>query len=355
MANATTCSTDGTMARSAACSSFMQNYCSTDELLGDTYKEKWQGDEITSQCRAFVALNSCNLSGYVPVTDAYVRRYLITDATPITYPQQGSLVYQPSIEDVVEVCKNYVGACDPVLSNVCPGYTREDLANNPNLAKLCGCFMSDAEYDKYGGTFGTQKICDPACVLQSAVKPRDPSTSCQTLKCSQTVCIIDDITIDILGKSTVGDITFGQACSGCSGGAGCTCSISDISITSVESTLGNINLSQACGGNPSCYKRDANGIPRSVPCSELGGTGNSTVSSSPFTLRNILIVIGIIIVVIIIIVIIALLIRRNRNEPTMLRSPEYLAPPPPNYFYSGAARGPAGFGNDSIIGQAPLI
>lgn len=357
MVNSFTCSTDGSMAVTPACRVFMENYCKTDDLDG-TYIQKWQGDEITSKCRGFVALNTGLQAQYVPVTDGYVRRYLITDSNPITYPQQGSLIYQPAIADVVKVCQSYPGACDNALGSVCSGFTREDLKDNPNMARLCGCFMSDNVYDTYTGAFGVSKICDPLCVLQSAVKPRDPNSATQTLHCAQTVCVIDDVTISVLGKSNVGDISFGQSCSSCGTGAGCTCNISDISITSVESTLGNINLAQQCGNNNvNCFKRDASGVPQKVDCSELGGTGNSTSASTKGTaLRNILIIIGIIVAVIVIIIIIALVLRRNRNEPTMLRNPDPYLAPPPNYYYSGTNRGPAGFsGSDTYLANAPLI
>jgi len=327
----------------------MESYCQTDDGgLGPTYLEKWEGDEVSSNCRGFVALNLGTQSQYTPATDGYVRRYLVTDSNPITYPQQGNSVYDPAIEDVVEVCQDYPGACDVVLNNVCAGYTRQDLANNPNLAKLCGCFMSDAEYDKYSGTFGVEKICDPACVLQSAVKPRNPADQFATLRCSQTVCVIDDITIAILGKSNVGDINFAQACSSCGTGTGCTCNISDISITSVESTIGNINLDQQCGGNINCFQRDANGIPRPVPCSALG-PGSDSSTSGGLSIATILIIIGIAILLIVIIVIIALLARRRTEEPTMLRGYEYAAPPPPMNYE------PAGFYSRSPLSAAPLF
>lgn len=349
MANATTCSSSG-LATDVSCQTFMANYCQTNEILGPTYKQKWQGDEVTSQCRRFVSLNAGNQPQYVPTTDGYVRKYLITEAHPITYAQQGSLVYDPAIEDVVSVCQNYPGACDAVLGQVCTGYTREDLANNPNLAKLCGCFMSDAEYDKYTGTFGIQKICDPACVLESAVKPRDPSNQFQTLHCAQTVCVIDDVTISILGKSSTGDINFSQACSSCGTGAGCTCNISDISITTVDSTLGNIDFSQQCGGNVNCFKRDANGIPRPVACSSLE-SGSSSSTTKGLSTTTILIIIGAIIALVVIIIIIAVLVKRNRQEPTLLRYPEQLAPPPPAW-----SQRPSGFnGSDTVLGQSPLF
>lgn len=350
MANTTTCPT-GPYAADPACVPIMTNYCRTDELIGDTYIEKWQGDEITSNCRKYTALNAGNQAQYVPVVDGYVRRYLVTDGNDITYAQQGSLVYDPAIEDIIEVCQTYPGGCDNVLDQVCAGFTRDDLKENPNLGKLCGCFMTDGEYDKYTGAFGVQKICDPACVLQSAVKPRDPANQFVTLNCGQSICVIDDVTISILGKSTTGDITFAQSCASCTGGAGCTCNISDISITSVESTLGNISLDQACGSKPNCFQRDANGIPRPVPCSALEPGGGTSTGSGFITTRTLIIIIVSIIAFIILIIVIALLLRRRQETPSYRPQTGVVGPPP----YSGNYYGPAGFMGTGPLSQAPLI
>jgi hypothetical protein len=339
MANPTSCSSGG-LANDPSCVPVMANYCSTDDPT-ITYTEKWEGDEITSLCRRYVVLNTGQQAQYVPVVDAYVRRYLVNDGNNITYAQQGSVVYDPAIEDIIAVCQDYPG-----------GFTRDDLKENPNLGKLCGCFMTDAEYDKYTGAFGVQKICDPACVLQSAVKPRDPANQFITLSCGQSICVIDDVTISILGKSTTGDITFAQSCASCTGGAGCTCNISDISITSVESTLGNISLDQACGSTPNCFKRDANGIPQQVPCSALEPGGGGTSTGKGFISNNLLLIIIVAIVVFIILIIIFVLLFRRRQETPSYRPQAQMVGPPP---YSGNYYGPAGFTGSGPLSQAPLV
>ena len=84
-----------------ACVPVMSDHCSTDELLGDTYTEKWEGDPFTSECRAYAEINAGNQAMYVPAIDAYVRRYLLTEANDITFPQQGSLIFDPHIETLI--------------------------------------------------------------------------------------------------------------------------------------------------------------------------------------------------------------------------------------------------------------
>jgi hypothetical protein len=341
MANITSCSNAGSL--DPACPAIMNAHCNTDDFLG-TYQEKWEGDEISSDCRRYAALNLGNQSQYVSTTDGFARRYLITDLNDVTFAQQGSLVYDPTIEDVVDVCQEYPGSCDNVLNQFCAGFTRSDLAENPNLAKLCGCFMSDEEYDKYTGSFGVEPICDPACVIQSTIKPRDPANEFGNLNCTQSVCVIDDVTISVLGQTTTGDINFAQACSACSGG-GCVCSISDVSITAVESTIGNVNFDQNCGGPPTCFQRDATGIPREVPCSvlESAGGSDSTASTSPasiFSNTAVLITIGIIVTILILLILVALFFGRRRSPSASYQT----SVPPPYMLGGGKAQPPVSYG-----------
>lgn len=355
MANPTSCLTLG-LASTPECSQVMALYCSTSDDQDLTYTQKWQGDELTSPCRRFVALNLGNQRQYVPVVDAYVRRYLLTERKAITYASQGSQIYDPAIEDVVKVCSSYVGGCDNTLSAVCSGFTAQELGGNPNQARLCGCFMAPAEYDKSGGVFGVGKECSPTCLLQSAVKPRDPSNQTDFLRCKQSICIIDDVTINILGKSTAGNISFNQACSSCSGGpnssSSCVCNISDVSITAVESTIKDTSFVQQCGG-PSqvrCFKRDINGVPRPIPCDNLDPAKSNNTTTTSLTssrLRTILIVSIIVIVVIIIIVIVVLLLRRNQPSVYRPASTTVINTPPLAYYPSGYS--------GSSLSRAPLL
>jgi hypothetical protein len=351
MANPTSCLTLG-LASTSECSQVMALYCSTSDDQGLTYTEKWQGDELTSPCRRFVALNLGNQRQYVPVVDAYVRRYLLTERRAISYPAQGSQLYDPAIADVIAVCSAYPGSCDNVLQNVCSGFTSQELGGNPSEASLCGCFLSSAEFDKEGGAFGVPRECSSTCLLQSAVKPRDLTDQTSFLRCKQSICIIDDVTINILGKSTAGNISFNQACSSCGNGGSCVCSISNVSITAVESTIKDTSFLQQCGGiqNLRCFKKDINGIPRSVPCTNLDpATTNPTTTTSLTSsrLRTILIISIIVIVVIIIIVIVVLLLRRNQPSVYRPASATVINTPPLAYYPSGYS--------GSALAQAPLL
>lgn len=323
------------------CSPIMATYCSTNDSL--TYQQKWQGDNVTSPCKKYVAANLspvCLSSNYVPVVDAFVRQYFLIDGNNITYPQQGSTVFDPTMNDIISVCQTSPGGCDTVLTQVCSGFTRANLQANPNEATLCGCFMADQEYNSYQGAFGVQKICDPLCVLQSAVKPANVPNNCNTQKCGQSICVIDNVTISLLNQSTAGNINFAQACSSCAGGTGgCICDISDISITAVQSSIKDINFSQNCG-QTNCYKSDANGVPQTVPCASLEPSGGGTSPASGISVATVLIIIGIIVFVILIIIIIVAIVAYNRkkaNQQTSIFRPsnDFGSPPAPSLTTQG--------------------
>lgn len=316
----------------------MRSYCSSDSDTGD-YRKKWLRDTFTSPCRAYATRNlqaPCKVANYGPVVDGFVRRYFLANPTrAITFPQQGSIIYDPTMVDIISVCQNYPGGCDEVLTQLCNGFTRSQLQSNPNAATLCGCFLDNQQYNAYQGAFGVEKICDPLCTLQSSVKPFDTataSTTCKTQKCGQSICVIDNVTISLLSGSTAGNISFGQACSNCAGNTGgCQCILSDISVTAVQSSLGNINLSQACGASTTCFKTDANGIPQTVPCAslELNAPSNASPAAKISVATIVIIIVAIIVVVIFLAVIIYLARRRDQGTGSSRVAVESNLSPPP--------------------------
>ena len=238
-----------------ACIGVMATYCSNDSETG--YKDKWTGTPSNRDCLRFVQENTGNLDAYGPVIEAMVTRYLVTDNNPITSPETSGSAFDPFITQLISVCRGNPGACDNVLKQKCAGVKRADLANNVNLANLCGCFMPDIEYSSFS-EFGITRECDPVCTLGTSVHVLDPgSAPPKTKECKQSICVIDDVTINILAKSVTGDITFAQACGSCAGaegGGSCRCYINDTTITAVDSLIGDVTFSQQCGGAPLCYK-----------------------------------------------------------------------------------------------------
>lgn len=294
-----------------SCVPVMAGYCSNDSE--EPYRDKWVGNATTKDCRRFVQENAGKLDFYGPVIGAMITRYLITDNNPITSFETNGSNHDPFIETIIEVCRENPGACDDILTQKCQGVTREQLSNNVNLANLCGCFMADIEYEAYS-QFGIERECDPVCALGSSVKLHNTSTNnpAEFIECNQSICVIDDVTINILANSVAGDVTFSQACGSCAGndGSSCRCYINDTSINAINSLIGDVTFEQACGGTPLCYKSASvvGAPPISIDCETGEEIERQVVGNTidPTNKRNILwaIAAGLIGVVLLIILVI---------------------------------------------------
>lgn len=294
-----------------ACTGIMATYCTDDTET--PYKAKWIGTASTKDCLRYIQENAGNLPFYGPVIEAMVQRYLITENNKITSVQTDGSNYDPFITTIVQVCRENPGACDDVLKTKCAGVTREELSNNVNLASLCGCHMPDIQYESFS-QFGIERECDPVCALGTAVKLHDTTTSnpARFIKCNQSICVIDDVTLNILAGSTVGDISFSQACSSCSDGGGngsCRCYITDTTITAIDSLIGNVSFQQQCGNAPLCYRKAPvlGAPPIQIDCASGSDVSGETTTSSNRTnpIRTLWIVLGILIALIVIAVLFA--------------------------------------------------
>lgn len=300
-----------------ACIGVMAGFCSGDSET--SYKNKWSGTSLTSDCLRFVQENTGNLNSYKPVISAMVTRYLITDNNPITSPETSGNAYDPFIQDLIDVCKANPGACDDVLKQKCANVKRADLSGNVNLANVCGCFMPDIEYAS-NSEFGIPRECDPVCALGSSIHLLDTTTSnpAKSKECKQSVCVIDDVTINVLANSVTGDVSFAQACSSCDGGS-CRCFIQDTTITAVNSLIGDVSFSQQCGGAPSCYKSApvAGAPPIQVDCDtgvvidNGGGSGGGSSSSGPVV--ALWVMVGILILIVLFVIILSFRSRRSTS------------------------------------------
>jgi len=241
-----------------ACVGVMGTYCSDDTETA--YQAKWIGTPATKDCLRFVAENRGQIDFYGPVISSMVSRYLLAEGNKITSVQTDGSQYDPFITTIVSVCRDNPGACDDVLKIKCADVTRKELSNNINLASLCGCFMKDIQYESFS-QFGIERECDPVCALGTSVHLHDTTSSntdAKFKKCNQSICVIDDVTLNILAGSVVGDINFSQACSSCSENgsqASCRCYITDTTITAIDSLIGNVSFQQQCGNTPLCYRK----------------------------------------------------------------------------------------------------
>lgn len=112
-----------------------------------------------------------------------------------------------------KICNQIPGLCVDILNEMCNGYTATEIATNPFLTPWCSCYLQDSEYQKYE-TFGITRECTPLC-NRTGVIPSVSATG-QSNICQQTVCVLDDTTVDLINTTfDGGEINFNQICGSC--------------------------------------------------------------------------------------------------------------------------------------------
>ena len=112
-----------------------------------------------------------------------------------------------------KICNQIPGLCTNILNDMCSNYTAEDLVSNPSLLPWCSCYLPDSQYEKYE-VFGINKECTPLC-NRTGVIPSISGTG-QSNICQQTVCMIDDTTINLVNTDfDGGSININQICASC--------------------------------------------------------------------------------------------------------------------------------------------
>lgn len=230
------------------------------------YKTKWQGDLANSECQIAMDVNNSSLVRYREILEPTARRFFIEDESPIldnTNPN-----FDPFLDTMISLCKAYPGACDEVLTQRCSTVTKDQLQESEYLTRVCGCFMPDNQYGSLGN-LGVKRECEPTCVLESTIKQGDRDG--RAIECTDTLCIINDVSLSILDNSSTGNISFSQLCKSCgdsNNGGSCRCILDNITIDAVQSKVGDVNFSEACGGQPLCYQtsEDETIPPKQVDC-----------------------------------------------------------------------------------------
>jgi len=214
--------------------------------------------------------------------------------------------------------------CREPLLNVCSKYTRAD-TSHPIIRSVCGCWLPDSEYlDK-------TRACDNICSAYNTIKYHEPDQStAQT--CDSSVCVIDNITLIAKGSS-IGDITFTQACSYCGVSSDCRCIIGDINLIIQDSRMGELNLDQNCGGSIECYTT-IEGVRTEVPdCTQyinsFGLTSSVVDSKREFyqSYSITFLVFSIILVLLFVVVGLYMLFRKEKAEVVQITVPEAKSAP----------------------------
>lgn len=186
----------------------------------------------------------------------------------------GQLGYNPFQNTLYTICCNAPIICQSGLSNTCSVYTAQRLSLNPNAANWCGCYLPDEEYEKYVNQFGVNKECTPTCNRSTTI-PLVAGDNTAIL-CNQTVCIIDDVTINLNNTNLNGGVNISQICGNCSGtlnsASSCSCIVENTTVDAANAQLGNINLNTSCTSSR-CVVSNPGGFPDlpatlPVPCDQ---------------------------------------------------------------------------------------
>lgn len=248
-----TCDPQARSYMGAKCQNYYLSYCSTSNM--NDFKTRWQDNGVCKR-----ALDENSLAG----DNNFVAS--LGAAMLGTFFNQGFITEYPGeLQNMIyDICRENPLACARYLGDtLCKDYTREDLVSLIEARRFCACHLSDDQYDSSASELGgAPKECDSICISTQNIRP--VSSAGDALFCNQSICIIDNVAIDLV-KSTVGEINFAQLCGDCSGG-NCVCIIKDVDIRGENSDIGGINFEQECGGNERCYQTAANGEVVEVSC-----------------------------------------------------------------------------------------
>lgn len=189
----------------------------------------------------------------------------------------GDAKYHPMQHVLFTLFKLSPGISEEVLINFCSSKTLKDLTSDENLLQYCGCYLPDSEYGNYLTNYGIDKQCTPSCSRLDVIHLSKPD-GVSKLNCVQSVCVIDDVTIDFINSSS-SDISFANICGGCNtslGESSCVCYTLDTTIEVQNSKIGSINLVQSCSGENKCFKT-IDGVSTEVDCT----TGVPVIPPAP--------------------------------------------------------------------------
>lgn len=158
------------------------------------------------------------------------------------------------------------GVCDDILQQYCAQFTRHDLDQDDSgvLQKLCGCHLavsgqgpvqkcegSGAPPDCLTGispliqpdqyTYpGTPLQCDPICVWPDTIQRDAPP-------CTQSVCIMENVNVNLLNSGCKGDIKISQVCGDDATGTKTgNCYMNNVDVGLINSSCGGVFLDQQC-------------------------------------------------------------------------------------------------------------
>ena len=251
----------------------------------------WIGAVCPTAFQSMVFTSPNGKSGYNPanltiaqgIVNGIVSQYL-ADGYRITEPNVTG--YNPFQESLRSTCNQVPGLCDSFLSQYCLNKpttnsnlvcgidceTRNGIAQNTGLLEFCGCWapppvevQANDPNNQALNILKKYPQCDPICNRQETIQRGDGMGGEESCP-NNTVCVIDDTTINAAKSTVGGGVSFQQICPCASTGI-CTCIISGTNLTStlVDNGL-TTQFNQVCGTNALCLQLNETGIPTPVNC-----------------------------------------------------------------------------------------
>lgn len=207
--------------------------------------------------------------------------------TPLNSPSNDGHPIETIIADLCSSrsVEGVEGICSQVLSQLCNGCSRDQIANNVPYLRLCGCFAPPLAGTETKVSTECDSLCNkPQFVsgIRSETAPYNPIT-CNI----QRVCVITDVNFIANDNEVDGSFNLDQRCTGCTADSPCECVI-DSTLPDQIRRLGfndKVNFRNYCNNAAStCVVRDpATGNTMNVDCETQLFDLNPTFNSSATT------------------------------------------------------------------------
>ena len=149
------------------------------------------------------------------ILETFLNEYLVTHGTPIgKIDANGYIESSDFLTWFLNLCKKYPFLCQVPLTNFCSGLTPDELLTKPETIQWCGCYLEDKYYEDYD-KFGIEKQCSPLCNRVNNIPLIGDDGV--PINCTDTICMIDDLSIKLAQTFTDGPIEFNQVCNTCGG------------------------------------------------------------------------------------------------------------------------------------------
>jgi hypothetical protein len=169
------------------------------------------------------------------------------------------------------VCCPYAGLCQDALEIACETKTAQRISLNPALAQWCGCHLPVGEYEEYSARFNIPPQCTPMCNRVGTIPI--VGVNADPISCTQDICLIDGVTVNLINSQIGGGINFDQVCANCSGSQ-CSCIVSNTTVDIANSVIGGnvVPVSEGCGSISCTQTNPGTTGPNTIPvsCGETG-------------------------------------------------------------------------------------